>query len=112
MGRLADEGRLEKASADEQKAAGLTALTDDERNQFKQYNAQYAERFGFPFVICARHNKKDAILAAFPVRLKNTVQQEIETAVQEIKKIVSLRVDALNNVDAEFLSQDSSAPKL
>jgi len=43
-------------------------------------------------VICARENKKDAILAAFPVRLNNTREQEINTALTEIAKIARLRL--------------------
>ena len=43
-------------------------------------------------MICARENKKDAILAAFPVRLANTREQEIATALGEIAKIARLRL--------------------
>jgi 2-oxo-4-hydroxy-4-carboxy--5-ureidoimidazoline (OHCU) decarboxylase len=50
------------------------------------------ERFGFPFVICARLNKKDAIARAFPVRLRNSREQEIEIALKEIFKIAELRL--------------------
>ena len=71
VGRLAREGRLTASSTAEQAAAGLTQLTALEAEAFNRYNAQYQSRFGFPFVICARQNKKEAILAAFPVRLQN-----------------------------------------
>jgi len=37
-------------------------------------------------------NKKDAILAAFPVRLKNSREKEIETALGEIFKIAEFRL--------------------
>ena len=92
VGRLAQEGKLTKESTVEQAAAGLSALTADEVSQFETYNAAYREKFGFPFVICARENKKEAILAAFPVRLSNTPLQEITTALQEIYKIARLRL--------------------
>src|SRR5687768_12519984 len=92
VGRLAREGRLTRESTSEQAAAGLTRLSGDEVAAFEQYNAEYREHFGFPFVICARENKKDAILAAFPVRLRNTREREIETALAEIEKIARLRL--------------------
>jgi OHCU decarboxylase len=92
VGRLAREGRLTRESTGEQAAAGLDALSDDEIAAFEAYNAQYRERFGFPFVICAREHRKEAILAAFPVRLKNTAQQETATAIAEIEKIARLRL--------------------
>ncbi len=93
VGRLAKEGRLTRDSTSEQAAAGLTALTADEVGAFERYNAAYRERFGFPFVICARENKKDAILAAFPIRLKNSAAREIATALGEIEKIARLRIE-------------------
>jgi OHCU decarboxylase len=92
VGRLAREGKLTRESTSEQRAAGLDALSDDEVAQFEQYNAAYRERFGFPFIICARLNRKDAILKSFPVRLKNDVETEIATALQEIDKIALLRL--------------------
>ena len=55
-------------------------------------NKQYRDKFGFPFVICARENKKDSILAGFDARLGNTRDQEIATALGEIAKIAHLRL--------------------
>jgi len=92
VGRLAREGNLTRESMSEQAAAGLRALSDFEVKQFERYNAVYREKFGFPFVICARENKKDAILAAFPIRLNNSREQEIQTALEEISKIARLRL--------------------
>src|SRR5687767_99476 len=92
VGRMAREGRLTLESTREQAAAGLSNLSAGEVERFDRYNAAYRERFGFPFVICARENKKDAILAAFPVRLGNTRDQEITTALGEIAKIARLRL--------------------
>jgi OHCU decarboxylase len=93
VGRLAREGRLTRESTGEQAAAGLDALTNDEIAAFERHNAAYRERFGFPFVICARENRKDAILAAFPKRLANSREQEIATALAEIDKIARLRMN-------------------
>ena len=92
VGRLAREGRLTRESTAEQSAAGLSQLSDAEITDFDRYNTAYRDRFGFPFVICARENKKDAILAAFPVRLRNSREQEIQTALGEIAKIARLRL--------------------
>lgn len=92
VGRLARESRLTSESAAEQRAAGLTQLSLSEVTQFQQFNAAYQRKFGFPFVICARENRKEAILAAFPARLNNPVEKEIATALGEIDKIASLRL--------------------
>lgn len=92
VGSLAREGRLTRESTTEQAAAGLTQLSRDEIAAFERFNAEYRTKFGFPFVICARENKKAAILAAFPRRLANTREQEIATALGEIAKIARLRL--------------------
>jgi 2-oxo-4-hydroxy-4-carboxy-5-ureidoimidazoline decarboxylase len=97
VGRAALAGTLTAESNREQAAAGLGQLTGDEISLFERYNREYRERFGFPFVICARENKKEAILAAFPLRLKNSREQEIQTALAEIEKIAWLRLcDAIS----------------
>jgi 2-oxo-4-hydroxy-4-carboxy-5-ureidoimidazoline decarboxylase len=89
---LVGNATLTRESQDEQKSAGLGNLTPSEIEQFRSFNASYRERFGFPFIICARLNKKEAILEAFPIRLRNSREQEIETALCEIFKIAELRL--------------------
>ena len=92
VGRLALAGQLTEESANEQASAGLDKMTADEVELFQKNNAAYKDRFGFPFIICARLNKKEAILAGFERRLKNSPEQEIKTALEEIYKIAELRL--------------------
>ena len=92
---LVGQGALTTESQSEQDQAGLIELTPEERERFRIYNESYRNRFGFPFVICARLNKKQAILDAFPVRLQNSREQEIEAALCEIFKIAELRLKDL-----------------
>lgn len=92
VGRLAKEGRLGVESTREQEAAGLAELTPAEAETFDRFNAAYHERFGFPFVICARKNRKDAILEAFPTRLEHERAEEIATAIGQIGEIAWLRM--------------------
>jgi OHCU decarboxylase len=94
-GRAARAGTLTPASTHEQASGGLDQLSAEEAALFDKYNRAYRERFGFPFVICARQNKKAAMLAGFEQRLKNSPQQEIETALAEIFKIAELRLHDL-----------------
>lgn len=97
VGKAALAGQLTAESTREQAAAGLGTLTADEVTLFQKYNSQYREKFAFPFVICARENKKAAILKAFPIRLNNSRVQEVETAIKEIEKIAKLRLfDAIS----------------
>ncbi|HVX85513.1 MAG TPA: 2-oxo-4-hydroxy-4-carboxy-5-ureidoimidazoline decarboxylase [Phycisphaerae bacterium] len=92
VGRLAREGRLTAESTAEQRAAGLGAVSADEAAAFERYNAAYREKFGFPFIVCARENRKEAILAAFLVRLQNGWEVEMAAALAEVAKIAMLRL--------------------
>ena len=83
---------LTSESTAEQASAGLGELTPDEVARFQKHNAEYRDRFGFPFVICARLNKKEAILRAFPERLEHSRNAEMQTALNEIYKIAELRL--------------------
>ena len=89
---LVGDAVLSAESQGEQTTAGLSSLTPNETNQFREHNRSYRERFGFPFVICARLNKKEAILRAFPERLEHSRDEEIDTALAEIYKIADLRL--------------------
>jgi 2-oxo-4-hydroxy-4-carboxy-5-ureidoimidazoline decarboxylase len=90
-GRLA----LPSESSSEQAAAGLNSLTPGEAALFHRQNDAYRRKFGFPFVICARLNNKDAILEGFARRLQNSRGQEIRAALEEIFKIAGLRLGDL-----------------
>lgn len=92
VGRAALAGTLSPESTHEQTTAGLNQLSPAEISTFQQLNRQYRSRFGFPFVICARENKKESILAGFETRLPHSREQEIEIALGEVAKICLLRL--------------------
>ena len=92
VGKLALAGQLTKESTSEQATAGLDKLSPNEVELFQTNNAAYQAKFGFPFVICARLNRKEAILNGFKMRLHHSRQQEIKTALEEIFKIAELRL--------------------
>ena len=95
VGRAALAGTLTRESANEQAGAGLNRLSPGEIAIFQKHNNAYRDRFSFPFVICARLNKKEAILAGFEQRLQNTREQEIQIALEEIFKIAEFRLSDL-----------------
>jgi 2-oxo-4-hydroxy-4-carboxy-5-ureidoimidazoline decarboxylase len=86
---------LTQASTGEQAAAGLNKLSAEEVALFQKQNEAYRQKFDFPFIICARLNKKEAIIAGFARRLQNSREQEIEAALGEIYKIADLRLHDL-----------------
>ena len=94
-GRLAMQGQLSQASTKEQSSAGLLSLTEEEFRRMDEQNRLYKEKFGFPFVICVRENKKEAILRGFGQRLPHSVDEEVEIATGEVNKIAWHRLQDL-----------------
>ena len=84
---------LTEASAAEQASAGLDRLSRAEFERFHALNAAYRDKFAFPFIICVRLTDKAGILAAMERRLANDRDTEIATALDEIGKIVRLRLE-------------------
>jgi urate oxidase len=94
VGRAALAGTLTRESTAEQRAAGLDpdALSDAEIARFQAANAAYQAKFDFPFVICARENRKEQILTGLGERIGNDRATEIATALREIGKIAWYRL--------------------
>ena len=91
-GRLVRSGQLTAESRSEQTQAGLTSLPENLTKRMLELNSNYQEKFGFPFIICARLNNVATILQAMEDRLTNSSETEFETALQEISKIAKLRL--------------------
>ena len=83
---------LTPASAAEQLAAGLDELTPEQAQTLADLNVAYRERFGFPFIICARKHPADEIIEAMRRRLQNEREREIAQALDEIGQIAALRL--------------------
>ena len=95
--KLADKAAvaagLTRESASEQASAGLDTLTPEEFEQFNALNAAYDARFGFPFIIAVRAaGGKAGVLKAMQARLDNSDTQERRAALDEVVKIVGLRL--------------------
>jgi 2-oxo-4-hydroxy-4-carboxy-5-ureidoimidazoline decarboxylase len=94
-GRAAIAGALTGESTREQAAAGLDRLTPEQYARLGALNAEYRERFGFPFVICAREHDAAAIIDAAARRVAAAPDDDRSTALAEIAKIARLRLDDL-----------------
>ena len=94
-GRAAIAGELGEASTAEQASAGIDQCTPEEYQRFQALNAQYKERFGFPFVMAVRGSNRQAILAGFAERLANDCATEFNRAITEIHKIAWMRLHAV-----------------
>ena len=93
-GKQAREGTLTNASTQEQRGAGLDACSAEELARLNTLNAQYREKFGFPFIIAVKGLDRHQIMAAMQARLANTPEHERRTCLQEIAKIARFRLEA------------------
>lgn len=91
-GKATRAGEMASASLSEQAGLGLDRLSDDEFRRFEKLNADYRQKFGFPFVICLRRQTRDAVLDAFERRLRNDADAELAAAFDEIGHITRLRL--------------------
>jgi 2-oxo-4-hydroxy-4-carboxy-5-ureidoimidazoline decarboxylase len=91
-GKAAIAGALTPESTREQAAAGLDRLTPAQYERLTDLTAAYRERFGFPFVVCAREHTADSIIAEAEQRIRNQPDEEERTAVSEIARIARLRL--------------------
>ncbi|XP_061569153.1 2-oxo-4-hydroxy-4-carboxy-5-ureidoimidazoline decarboxylase [Cololabis saira] len=99
-GRDLRSGALTRESREEQASAGMAALSAGEAARMARLNHDYKERFGFPFVICARMNDKANILQQLSQRCLSARPAERARGIEEVKKICRLRLQALVLPDA------------
>ena len=76
----------------EHAAANLHVLSNYEKELLTELNCRYKEKFGFPFVICARLNKKEAILKGLEERYNHDLKRELEIGIDQVMRICELRV--------------------
>ena len=94
-GKVARAGAMTMESRAEQGGLGLDRLSDEDFARFERANAAYAQKFGFPFIVCVRrHASAESILATFEQRAGNDSETEFATALAEIGHITRLRLDA------------------
>jgi len=91
-GRAALRRELTPDSTSEQKGAGLSACTPSQLARLQSLNAQYAERFGFPFVLAVKGHTVDSVLEALAQRLSQEAVEERRVAIREICRIAYFRL--------------------
>src|SRR6185369_9329059 len=94
-GKSAARGELTAASTREQKGAGLADCTDDDLARIRALNAQYQQRFGFPFVLAVKGHNTASIIAALERRVNHDVAAERAVALGQIERIAGFRLTDL-----------------
>ncbi len=94
-GKAAVRGELTEASTSEQAGAGLDKCSPEEFERFQELNSAYQAKFGFPFIFAVKGSTRYDILDAFEERIKNSPETEFETALEQINRIASFRLEGL-----------------
>ncbi|MBL8297375.1 MAG: 2-oxo-4-hydroxy-4-carboxy-5-ureidoimidazoline decarboxylase [Rhodanobacteraceae bacterium] len=94
-GKAALRGELTVDSTREQQGAGLDQCSPDEYARLHALNAQYEQRFGFPFILAVRGHTRTSILASLAARIDNTREDEFAEALHQVDRIARFRLEAL-----------------
>ncbi len=97
-GKAMRDNALTAESTNEQNKAGLTQCTQEELARIAQLNAEYAARFGHPFILAVRGPRgsglaKQEILSTFARRLHHHPEVELQECLRNIHRIVELRLN-------------------
>lgn len=89
---------LTAESTSEQHRAGLSQCTPAEFERIQNLNADYNQRFGFPFILAVRGPRgnglaKAEIISAFARRSRNQPDFEFQEALRNIHRIAEIRLD-------------------
>ena len=88
---------LTKSSRSEQRGAGLDNCSPDELSEFQELNAEYTDKFGFPFIFAVKGFHRTDILEAFRIRVNNSSETEFKTAIAQVHRIAKLRLETMTN---------------
>jgi N-carbamoyl-L-amino-acid hydrolase len=106
-GKAAVAGQLTAESTNEQAKSGLHLCSAEEFATLHKLNADYNDKFGFPFILAVKGPDGQGltrrhIIATFTRRLKNQRGDEIAECLRQIKRIAELRLNDLLGVSLDF----------
>jgi 2-oxo-4-hydroxy-4-carboxy-5-ureidoimidazoline decarboxylase len=92
---LGTRARISPASQGEQNSAGLDSLTPQEFEELQEWNRQYREKFGFPFLYAVKGSSKEDVLFALALRLQCHAEEELHQALWEVGRIAWFRLQEM-----------------
>lgn len=81
--------------------AGILSADEETRRELAQLNREYAQKFGYIYIICATGKSADEMLAILKTRLQNEADTEIRIAAEEQRRITHLRLQKLLTKESE-----------
>ena len=92
---LGAKARMSQASVNEQAGAGLDQLTPQEFQTLQTLNADYKQKFGFPFLYAVKGSTRHQILKALARRLARGQEEEFQEALAQVARIAGFRIEDL-----------------
>jgi len=86
---------MSEASSGEQAGAGLDRLAPAEFARLQRLNAEYREKFGFPFLFAVKGSAKHDILKALEQRVGGTQDEEFRVALDQVYRIARFRLESI-----------------
>jgi 2-oxo-4-hydroxy-4-carboxy-5-ureidoimidazoline decarboxylase len=90
---LATRAKLTADSTREQAGAGLDTLSPEEFAHFTRMNDAYKAKNQFPFIFAVKGAAKHQILQGFENRIHNSVEEEFQTALAQVCRIIRFRLE-------------------
>jgi 2-oxo-4-hydroxy-4-carboxy-5-ureidoimidazoline decarboxylase len=94
-------GERHGGSWSKQEQSGVADADDDVRARLAAANAEYEQRFGHVYLVCATGKSADELLGICRARLENDPDSEHHVVLDELAKINRLRLGKLVHPDNE-----------
>ncbi|RNF34344.1 2-oxo-4-hydroxy-4-carboxy-5-ureidoimidazoline decarboxylase [Paracoccus methylarcula] len=97
-GAEAQAGTMTRESTGEQGRLGLLSLDRKELERLQKLNAEYRQRFGYPFIVAlSRQPDLAAVFGLLAQRLRNDPDAEIRATIAEIMHVVRGRAAQISD---------------
>ena len=83
------------SSWSEGEQSGMQKASEETIRELQKANAEYLEKFGYIFIVCATGKTADEMLVLITERLQNSPKEELAIAAGEQQKITSIRLEKL-----------------
>jgi OHCU decarboxylase len=90
--RQSPQGAGQAAAWSNQEQAGTSGANESVMTRMAERNRQYAERFGFTYIVCATGKSAEEMLAIMEMRLNSTREAELREAAEQQRQILQIRL--------------------
>jgi OHCU decarboxylase len=88
----ASHASTQSASWSNQEQSSTTSAAEQTLSHLAALNAQYEERFGFTYIVCATGKSAEEMLAILNRRLQSTREHELIEAAEQQRQITQIRL--------------------